>query len=118
MRHNVLVRLMPDRSTLYRMGDDGRIYNKFRLDVANRGSEAASVALKLEGLPDAVIALRPNPLKIEPGQQLQEQFEIAVGRFAAAQDVNHFRLRAQVDPEGTEQIFDMTFLMPPEKRTR
>jgi len=118
MRHTVLVRLTPDRSVLYRVADDGRILNRFRLNVANRSSRAATVALSAENLPGARLELKHNPLSLQPGEQTQEEFEISVDRFGGAGEVNHFRLHAHASPDGTEDTFDLTFLMPPEESSR
>ncbi len=118
MRHPVLVRIMPDRSTLFRVGEDGRIYNKFRLSAANRSSMEARVVLSLEDLPGAELRLRQNPLPLLSSQQVQEEFEISVDRFAGAQEVNHFRFRVGTTPGNTIEYVDMTFLMPPEKKPR
>jgi cytochrome c oxidase accessory protein FixG len=118
MRHAVLVRLTPERTTLYRLGGDGRVYNGFRLNVANRSSKAASVAISSEGLPGAEISLKQNPLHLEPGAQIQEVFEIAVTPFRDQQEVNRFRIRARAEPEGTEDVIDLTFLMPMERERK
>ncbi len=118
MRHSVLVRLNPDRSTLYRLGEDGRIYNTFRLNLANRSSRRQTVSLALESLPDAQMSLPKNPMSLEPGEQLQEMFEISASRFPGARDVNHFRVHAHASPDDTEEIFDVTFLMPPERSAK
>src|SRR5208337_4906255 len=43
MRRAVLVQISPDRSTLYRLGKDGTVYNHFRFKAANRGHAQATV---------------------------------------------------------------------------
>jgi polyferredoxin len=115
MRHSVLVRLSPDRTVLYRIAEDGRISNRFRLNISNRSSRPAFVVLSADGLPGARLGLGHTPLPIQPGEQAQHEFEISVERFPGAREVNHFSLRAHVSPDETEDRFDLTFLMPPEK---
>jgi cytochrome c oxidase accessory protein FixG len=116
MRHSVLVRIAPDRATLYRVADGGRIHNKFRLSLANRGSDGASVFLTVDGLPEPRLTLQPNPLPLEPGEQRQAEFEVSVARFPGAAEVNRFRIRTRTHPDETEQVFELTFLMPPDQR--
>ena len=45
MRRTVLVRIPPDRATMYRLGSDGTVYNRFRLQAANRGHQQATLIL-------------------------------------------------------------------------
>jgi cytochrome c oxidase accessory protein FixG len=118
MRHPVLVRIMPERATLYRVGENGLVYNKFRLNAANRGTREATVELSLENLAGASIQLKQNPFKLDVSQQVQEEFEISADRFQGAQEVNHFRIRLKTSPGDTIEYVDMTFLMPPEKKSK
>ncbi len=111
MRHQVLVRLAPDRTTLYRQGSDGTIYNRFRLEASNRGKTQAILILHIEDLPGARLELTENALVVNPGETLKRDFEISVPPTAkAAPGVNHFRLTSKVgsivdsEPE--------TFIMP------
>jgi len=105
-RRPVLVRVSPERATLYRTGSDGRIYNLFRYSLANRGSHPAAVAFAAQGLPGA--RLSAVPVALQPGQSAAGEFEISVppGRRDL---VTHFTIAA-----GGESI-PMTFLAPPEK---
>jgi hypothetical protein len=70
------------------------------------------VALSAEGLPGARLTLTPNPLALAAGEAKEFAFDVAVTRFAGAQDVNHFRMVAQAAPAGERESFDETFLMP------
>ena len=112
MRRPVLVRVMPDRTTLYRMLEDGRVANTMRLRIANRSSEPATVSIALDGLPGAEIALPRNPLALESGQELEQSFEVRVPRWKGATDVNRFRVIAQPSNEKSPDVFDLTFIMP------
>ena len=116
LRHNVLVRVMPDRSTLYRVGDDGRIYNTFRLILANRGGKEATVQLALNGLPDAKIELENNDMSLAAGESSEQRFEISVPAGKLAEQVNHFEITGTVSPDATTNQFAETFIVPVEKK--
>lgn len=116
MRRNVLVQLAPDRSTLYRAGDAGMIYNKFRVKLGNRSPRPEQVEFTLEGLPNGRMTLPENPVRLKPGEELNLQFEIAAPRFAGAQDVNHFRITAKAAAAKESETFEETFIMPVERK--
>jgi polyferredoxin len=106
LRRPVLVRVSPERATLYRIGSDGRVYNLFRYTVANRGAEPASVAFAIRDLPGASLELRPNPLPVKPGASLQGTFEISEPAAMRRALVTHFTIVTGADP------IPMTFLAP------
>jgi len=111
MRRTVLVRIPPDRTTMYRLGNDGTVYNRYRLQASNRGREQATLIITIEGLPSARLSDMENALVLNPGQTLQREFEIAVSPSSGvAPGVNHFRL---VSKAGAEQDkFEETFITP------
>jgi polyferredoxin len=106
LRRPVLVHVMPERAKLYRIGDDGRIYNQFRYTIANRGSKPASVAFSTRDLPGASLSLTPNPVTVQPGASMQGMFEIAESPGQLHEMVTHFRIVT-----GSDTI-PMTFLAP------
>jgi cytochrome c oxidase accessory protein FixG len=106
MRKTILARVAPDRSVMYRVGADGRIYNRFRYTLANRGKEAAAVAFSARDLPGASFTL--NSISLHPGESARGEFEISTPRSPHAALVTHFTIVA-----GDETI-PMTFLAPPE----
>jgi len=112
LRHNVLVQIAPNRSTLFRLGDDGRVYNTFRMTLANRGSKDATVTLAIDGLPDAEFALASPQFQLKAGEELRNEFEISVPRTQSPTEINHFRIKSVAEPDGTEDVFDETFVMP------
>jgi polyferredoxin len=116
MRHNVLVYIAPNRATLYRVGDDNRVYNTFRMTLANRGSREATVLLKIENLPDVRISLPSNEIVLKPGESVQQEFEISVPAGSLAQEVNHFEITSVAAPDETQDVFKETFIMPLEKK--
>jgi cytochrome c oxidase accessory protein FixG len=111
MRRAVLVRIAPDRTTMYRLGKDGTIYNRFRLQVANRGHEQAIAQLSIDGLPGTTFASIENAVVVAGGQTVQEEFEIeAPPSTALPPGVNHFRLISKVGNE--KDVFEETFITP------
>jgi polyferredoxin len=60
LRRPVLVHVVPERAKLYRVGDDGRVYNQFRYTIANRGSKPATINFSVHDLPGACL-WRPTP---------------------------------------------------------
>ena len=118
MRHSVLVRISPDRSTLFRKGDDERIYNRFRLNLANRGRTDAAVTISLNGLPDATISMPSNEIAVKAGESIETEFEISVPAGSLPQQVNHFTIDSVAAPEATRDSFEQTFIMPMENKTK
>jgi hypothetical protein len=106
MRKPVLARVAPDRSVMYRVGADGRIYNRFRYTLANRGKAAVSVPLSTRGLTGAEVSLAGVSLR--PGDSVSGEFEISAPAVQRPDVVTHFSIIA-----GDETI-PMTFLAPTE----
>jgi cytochrome c oxidase accessory protein FixG len=107
-RHPLLVRVSPDRATLYRIGAGGRVYNRFRYTLANRGSRPAAVAFAVSGLPGAQVTALP--ISLRPGESAAGQFEISIPPGSRTAPVTHFTIAA-----GEESI-PMTFLAPTESK--
>jgi len=111
MRQPVLVRIAPDRTTMYRLGPDGTIYNRFRLQLANRGHQQAIAQFSIENLPGARLSGFENAVVVNPGQTMQQEFDIAAPPAARlASGVNHFRLIATVGND--KDVFEETFITP------
>lgn len=118
LRHDVLVRIAPVRTTLYRVGEDGRIYNTFRMTIANRGREPATVSLSVRDLPDAVFAIPVDAVTAPSGEEAKSEFEISVPAGQLSGGVTHFQVVAEAAPSGTRDEFDMTFITPMGERTQ
>ena len=103
-RKPLLARVSADRGVMYRIAPDGRIYNKFRYTLANRGKAPATVAFTTRDLPGAVVTIDAVPL--QPGAAVTGEFEISAPR--SKELVNHFQIVAG------DEIIPMTFLAPPE----
>ena len=103
-RRPVLVRVMPERAKLYRVGSDGRVYNQFRYTIANRGSKPASVTFSAPDLPGASLTL--DPISVQPGASQQGTFEISEPAGQFHEMVTHFHIATGAD------TIPMTFLAP------
>jgi polyferredoxin len=104
-RKAVLARVTADRSTMYRVGADGRVYNRFHYTLANRGKEWTTISFATRDLPGATLSVAALPL--QPGATATGDFEISAPRGKAI--VTHFTIVA-----GDESI-PMTFLSPEAK---
>ena len=116
MRRAVLVQVAPVRATLYRIGPDGRIYNQFRYRIANRGSRPGAVVFSIQHLPGASLAMAANPVRVQPGESAQGEFEIS--RPAGRRDelVTHFSILTNTVPDRESDAIPMTFLAPTESK--
>ena len=114
MRHAVLVRLSPDRATLYQKGADGRIYNHFRYSIANRSRTAEAVVFSMRQLPEATMTLRSNPVAVKPGETVNGEFDISVPAGRRREFVTHFDLLATTIPDTVSDTFPVTFISPME----
>ncbi|MBS1793326.1 MAG: 4Fe-4S binding protein [Acidobacteria bacterium] len=115
LRHNVLVYVAPNRATMYREAD-GRVYNAFRMTLANRGGKDQTVTLSTADLPDAKLTLPSNEIVLKAGESVQQEFEISVPANSLPEQVNHFEIRSAAAPDNTTDVFKETFIMPQEKK--
>jgi len=112
MRRAVLVRVAPDRTTMYRLGADGRVYNKFRYTLANRGGKQAAVVFSLQQLPGARLEMESNPVSLTAGASKAGEFEISAPRGAQRELVTHFSILTSTAPDQDTETIPMTFLAP------
>lgn len=112
MRRPVLVYIAADRSTMYEIQPDGRVANRIRIKLANRSSKPVQVKLWVEGIPNADLALTPNPVPLAPGQLVEDTVDLRAPRWPGAQDVNQIRIMAQPSNAKSPDISEMTFIMP------
>lgn len=117
MRHSVLVTIAPNRATLFRVADD-RVYNVFRMTLANRGSKDSTVTITINNLPDAKTTLTSNEIVLKAGESIQQEFEISVPAKSLKEEVNHFEINSIAMPEETKNVFKETFIMPLEKENK
>jgi len=111
MRRAVLVKIAPDRTTMYQVAKNGEVANRFRLQIDNRGQEQATVLLIIEDLQGAKLAETENAIVVNPGGTVQKEFEVVVPPGAGLQQgVNHFQLVTKIGTE--KQTFPQTFITP------
>ncbi len=113
MRRAVLVRVMPERSTLYRV-ENGRVWNRFRYTIANRSAKPAAVVFSLQQLGGATLAMEQNPVALKPGEEAQGTFDISAPAARHAEMVSHFSIVTSTVPDHVTDTIPMTFLGPGE----
>jgi cytochrome c oxidase accessory protein FixG len=112
MRRSMLVQISPDRGEkLYRVGD-GRVHNKFRYTLANRGGKPSTVIFTIDALPGGTLALPVNPVAVQPGETVNGEFEISVPAADRGELVTHFRILTSTVPGNEKEEVAMTFLRP------
>jgi len=114
MRQPVLVRVTPNRITLYTRASDGSIHNRFRLSASNRSHAGARVILSLADLPAAHIVGIQDGVTLQPGETQQFEFDVAASSAAVTPGVNHFRILTHVVPPQNDDAFAETFIAPME----
>jgi cytochrome c oxidase accessory protein FixG len=112
MRRPVLVEINPDRSTLFKVLDDGRVANLIRFKLANRTGRAAQVRLWVEGLAGAELALPANPVVLQPGQSFERTVELRAPFVQDGQDVHPIRILSQTEGARRADVEDLTFITP------
>jgi hypothetical protein len=108
----VLVRIMPNRITLYDVAPDGAIHNHFRILASNRGRTKAQLSLSLAGLPSVSIAGIDRGLTLMPGETLQREFDIVSPQVGVAPGLNRVQIVVRLTPKPGSAIFDETFFAP------
>jgi polyferredoxin len=112
LRQPVLVRVMPNRITLYNLESDGLIHNRFRLVAINRGPTDARVAVSLADLPAARILGMDSMVALKPGESVQREFDVAAPATAVGAGINRMRILTQVVPAQKTEEFAETFFAP------
>jgi cytochrome c oxidase accessory protein FixG len=113
MRHAVLVRVAPERATLYRVAS-GRVYNRFRYTIANRSGKPSAVVFSIHQLPAASLEMEGNPVSLKAGEVAQGTFEISAPAASRSEMVSHFNIVASTVPDQVTDTIPMTFLAPTE----
>ncbi|BDU71264.1 4Fe-4S dicluster domain-containing protein [Mesoterricola silvestris] len=110
LRKPVLMRLTPDRTTLFTVLPDGSVANRVRMNLANRSPKPVQIRIWVEGLPGARVVLDPNPLTLAPGAALERSFDIAAP--AGDRELNPIRVVFQSSDRGASDAAEMNFFMP------
>ena len=111
-RKPVLIRIAPDRTTLYQVLPDGAIANRVRMNLDSRTSRPVQIRVWVEGLPGARVGLAQNPLTLEPGQTLERIFDISAPVWPGAQELNPVRVMIQSSDAKASDAAEMMFIMP------
>jgi polyferredoxin len=114
MRQPVLVRIMPDRITLYQRGFDGLIHNRFRLLASNRGRVDAKVTVSLADMPAVHVVGMQDGISLKPGETQQFEFDVAAASSDVSPGVSHMRILTHVVPTQNDDAFPETFIAPME----
>jgi len=114
LRQPVLLRIMPDRITLYTVGADGQVHNRFRIIASNRGHVQATVSLSVADLEKADIEGIEGQVLLEPGATMQREFDIVAPVSSLRPGVNRMKILADVTPGKSGQTFSETFFAPPD----
>jgi len=112
VRQPVLLRIMPDRITLYSVAPDGQVHNRFRMLASNRGHIQATVSLSVADLKGASIEEIEDRKVLQPGETLQQHFDVVVPSSSLRPGINRIRILADVTPGKTGQQFSETFFAP------
>lgn len=112
MRQPVLLRIMPDRITLYSVDTDGKVHNRFRMLASNRSRVPANISLSVADLKDARIEEIEDRKVLEAGQTIQQQFDVVVPPSSLHPGINKIKILADVTPGKTGQQFSETFFAP------
>jgi polyferredoxin len=112
LRQAVMVRIMPDRITLYTKTSDGLIHNRFRILASNRGKTDAKVNFALADMPAGRVVDVDEGIALKPGETLQREFDIVADGNQVSPGVNHMKILVHVDPSETTDIFAETFIAP------
>ncbi len=110
LRKPVLMRLTPDRTTLYALLPDGSVANRVRMNLANRSPRAVEIRVWVEGLAGARVLLDRNPLTLAPGAALERTFDIAAP--AGPRELNPIRVVIQSSDQAAFDAAEMNFIMP------
>jgi len=113
LRKPVLVRIMPNRMTLYTLSDDRLVHNQFRIVASNRSRTPQQLKLSLNGLPQGRILSANQTLALAPGQTVQSEFDVVAPAVVLEPGINHMRIVASVSAQ-KPATFDETFIAPME----
>jgi hypothetical protein len=106
------MRLMPDRTTLFKVLADGRIANHVRMNLSNRSPKPVQIRIWVEGLAGVQVGLEHNPLTLAAGQTIEQTFDITAPLGPEAKEMTPVRVVIQSSDQGVSDGADMMFFMP------
>jgi len=112
LHRSVMIRITPDRTTLFSVLPDGRVVNRVRLDLANRSAKDVAIQVWTEGLPGAQVGLASNPLRLAPGESVERTMDLAAPAWPGAQELNPIKVLVQSSDRPAPEAYEMMFIMP------
>ena len=113
LRKPVLMRISPDRTTLFQVLPNGRVANRVRMNLDNHTSKAAQIKVWVEGLPGGEVSIAANPFTLAPGQSLEQVFDVtAPATWAGVQELNPILVKIQSSNRNDSDSAEMMFIMP------
>ena len=103
-----------DRSTLYRKGEDGRIYNDYRGTISNRSMNAGTFRLRVaEHASDCVIHCEENPVTLASREVKPLHFSISTSGALMHPGPNRRSMKAVSTADTTiAATIEIVFFMP------
>ncbi len=112
MRQPVMIRVMPNRITLYSVAPDGRVLNHFRILAVNRSHADTHVTLSVTGIGSAEIVGIDKDVLLKPGESLQHDFDVAASAAGVQPGINKMQLQAAASAAQKPATFDENFFAP------
>ena len=115
IRQPVSLSVSGDRSTLFRKGEDGRIYNDYSLKVSNRSLTDGAFTLQYvrgSAAPDCTLQIGENPVSLKSREVRMIRFSISTGGASLHPGPNRLMLKAMSVADttvaaSTEAVFFM-----------
>lgn len=104
-----VIRQNPGGGQNFSVTADGRVSNAYRVHLVNHTRQPQTVALSLEGFPDAELVTPSNPYSLAPAEVASVTVVILHSRQNLA-PLSHFRLHARAGSLNLEK--ETTFLAP------
>jgi polyferredoxin len=112
LRKPVLVHIMPDRSSLYTIDEDGMIHNHFRLLASNRGHKDALLRISTADLQGARIVGVDQGVKLVSGQTVQKEFDVVAVPGSVTPGINPMTILTVVTPDQKMEPLRENFFAP------
>jgi hypothetical protein len=115
LRQPLSISASGDRSTLYRTGDDGRIYNDYTMRISNRSLVDGAFTLKCSDAENnnCMLHLPNNPISLKSREVADLRLSISTDGKALKPGPNRFELMAINDGDANIHTkTEIVFFMP------
>jgi hypothetical protein len=116
IRQPLALSVSGDRSTLFRKGEDGRIYNDYTLNVSNRSmsdGEFSLVCVQSSSSPQCTLHIARNPVPLKSREVRSMRFSISTGGENLRPGPNRLILKAMnVADTSVSANTEAVFFMP------